>query len=366
MKFKLRLFDRLLTDFSMDLGVDLGTVQTRLLIKGRGVIIDEPTYIARQKQKKYYGMTAPKLKKAKTVAYGTKAAGMLGKEPKRIEVVNLLNDGVISDYKATEDFLSYYLKRVSQTKTGKPKLLGPRVVVNVSGKSTSVEWRAVRSVFQGAGAREVILVEEGLLAAIGAELPVLSNRGMMVVNMGGGTTEMVVVSLGGIVLSKTLSLAGIELTNSIVEFMRMKYGMLIGKVSAERVKKEVGSVVEGRSKKKATVVRGRDLGTGLPKSIRLDEGEVREALVLKIQKLVSAILEILEETPPELTADILQRGIVLTGGGAQLGGMDKLIEEGTKMPVFVGKNAEHCVVRGCGKLLDDKKLLNQIRIVGGF
>jgi rod shape-determining protein MreB and related proteins len=366
MRFKLRLFDRFVSDFSQNLGVDLGTVQTRILLKGRGVLIDEPSCVARQKQKRYYGMTAPQAKEAQVVAYGKKAAGMVGKEPKRIEVVNLLKDGVISDYKATEDYLSGYLKKVGQVKGDKPRLLGPKIIANVAGKSTSVEKRAVRSVLTGAGAREVILVEEGLLAALGAELPVLSNRGMMVVNIGGGVTEIALISLGGIVLSKSLNLAGNQLTLAIVDFVRMKYGVLIGMASAERIKIEVGSVTAGKSAKKMAVVRGRDLGTGLPKSIRLNEGEVREALVLKTQNLVSAVLEMLEETPPELTADVLQRGIVLTGGGALLGGIDKLIEEGTKMPTFVAKKPEYCVVRGCQKLLENEDLLTQVRTVGGL
>lgn len=366
MRFGFKRMSGFLSRFGMDLGVDLGTTRTRILVAGKGVMVDEPSFVARQRQKKYYGMTAPELKKAKVVAYGKKAEGMVGKEPKRIEVVSLLQNGVISDYKATQDYLTHYLKKVNQIKTGKMKLLGPRVVVNVAGKSTSVEWRAVKSVLLASGAREVLLVEEELLAAIGAELPILSNRGMMVVNIGGGMTEIAVISLGGIVLCKSLALAGIQLNKAIVDFVRMKYGVLIGESTAERVKKEVGSVVPGKFLKKMTVARGRDLGTGLPKSIRLSEGEVRESLILKVQGLVSMVLEMLEETPPELIADILQRGIVLTGAGSLLGGMDKLMESGTKIPTFVAKKPEHSVVQGCGKLLEDKKLLSGVRVVGGF
>ncbi len=344
--------------FSHDIGIDLGTVNTLVLIKGKGIVIREPTVVALHK------------KTRQILAIGTEAKRMIGRTPASIEAVRPLQNGVISDFDTTEVMLRFFIHKVHE-KPGKglfslPKIPRPRIVVGIPSGVTDVERRAVQDACLSAGAREAYLIEEPMAAAIGCKLPVEGPEGVMIVDIGGGTTEIAVISLGGMVLSRSLRIAGNELDQEIVNYMRMRYGMLIGERSAEEVKIEIGSAYPTGKDDLATVVRGRDLATGLPKSIKISAAEIREALSPIVSQMITMIQELLEETPPELLTDIVERGIFLTGGGALLRGLDKRIAEETKLPVYVADDPLTTVVRGCGEVLDNLDLLSKIRVTGGL
>jgi len=345
------MINALLGLFSQDMGIDLGTANTLVFLKNKGVMIREPSYVARHKRT------------GAVLAIGGEAKLMAGKTPEAIEAIRPLKDGVIADYDGAEAMLSYYVKLVHKTSPWVAHIPRPRVIVGIPSGVTEVERRAVAAAAVQAGAREAILVEEPMAAALGAGLPVTEPRGQMIVDIGGGTTEIAVLSLGGIVLNKSLRIAGDELTEAIVHFARMKYGLLLGEASAEQAKIEVGSatqVMEGKAL--STVVRGRDIQTGLPKSFKLTEAEVREALAPTLQQIVRAVKDVLEETPPELVADILQYGITMAGGGSLIRGIDRLVGETTAMPVWVTEDPMTAVVRGCGKLLVDERLLAKVKV----
>ncbi len=346
--------------FSHDIGIDLGTVNTLVLVKGKGIVIREPTVVALHK------------KTRQILAIGTEAKRMLGRTPAAIEAIRPLRDGVISDFDTTEAMLRYFIHKVHQT-PGKsrwslPKIPKPRVVVGIPSGVTEVERRAVQDACLVAGAREAYLIEEPMAAAIGAKLPIEDPEGVMIVDIGGGTTEIAVISLGGMVINRSLRVAGDELDEDIINYMRVRYGMLIGEKTAEETKLEIASAYPSDEKgnNMVTVVRGRDLASGLPKSLKITAAEIREALTPTITQIISAIQEVLEETPPELLTDIVERGIFLAGGGALIKGLDKRIAEETKLPVYIADDPLTTVVRGCGEVLENLDLLSKVRVTGGL
>lgn len=350
------MFSKLWSLFSHDIGIDLGTVNTLVLVKGKGILIREPSVVTLHK------------KTRQVLAIGTEAKRMLGRTPAAIEAIRPLRGGVISDFDSTEAMLRYFIQKVHVTPKNDrwviPKLAHPRVVVGIPSGVTEVERRAVQDACLSAGAREAFLIEEPMAAAIGAKLPVEQPEGMMIVDIGGGTTEIAVISLGGMVINRSIRVAGDELDQNVINYMKMRYGLLIGERSAEEIKMSVGSAWDVEHKE--AVVRGRDLATGLPKSIKVNSDEIREALTPTINEIVSAIQGVLEETPPELLGDVLQRGITLAGGGALLKGLDKRIAEETKLPVWVADDPLTSVVRGCGLVLENLDLLSKVKVTGGL
>lgn len=349
---RIPVIDRIFGYFSHDIGIDLGTTNTLVYVKGKGIVIREPSAVARNKKTK------------EILAIGSSAKKMLGRAPATIEALRPLKDGVISDFDATEAMLTYYVKKVHESGSNFPKIPKPRVVIGIPSGVTEVERRAVADATIAAGARQVYLIEEPMAAAIGANLPVESPEGIFIVDIGGGTTEVAVISMGGIVLGRSIRVAGDEMDEAIANYMRLKYSLLLGQSTTEEVKINIASTVSG--KEKFTVVRGRDLETGLPKSLKVSSEEIREALAPIIQEIITNISDTLEETPPELLSDIMEKGIVLAGGGSLIPGIDKTISESTKMPVWIADDPLTCVVRGCGKVLEDYSLLNKIRITKGL
>jgi rod shape-determining protein MreB and related proteins len=350
------MFDSFWKLVSFDIGIDLGTVNTLVLVDGKGIVVREPSVVALHK------------KSRQVLAIGTEAKRMLGRTPIAIEAIRPLRDGVISDFDSTEAMLRYFIQSVHKNpKKGLsfPKIPKPRVVIGIPSGVTEVERRAVQDAALTAGARVCYLIEEPMAAAIGAGLPIEEPEGTMIVDIGGGTTEIAVISMGGMVVSRSLRVAGDELDADITNYMRMRYGLIIGEKTAEDIKLEIGSAYPLKEEKEA-VVRGRDLQTGLPKSIKVSSVEIREALMGTVNQIITAISEVLEETPPELTSDILERGIMVTGGGALLKGLDKKLAEETKMPILIADDPLTTVVRGCGKVLQNLDLLTKVRVTGGL
>lgn len=339
--------------FSHDMGIDLGTANTFVWVKGKGVVIREPSVVARQKKTK------------EILAIGSAAKRMLGRAPATIETIRPLRDGVIADFDAANSMLEYYIKRVHMSGTVVPKIPRPKVVIGIPSGVTEVERRAVSDAAVASGAREAHLVEEPMAAAIGAGLPIENPEGIFIVDIGGGTSEIAVISLGGIVVGRSIRIAGDEMNEAVVSYVRLKYSLLLGEPTSEEVKIQIGTCAKLK-KEKFFVARGRDLETGLPKSIKLSSEEVREALAPTIQEITAEIVDTLEETPPELVGDIMQTGIVMAGGGSLTPGIRKVVSEATKMPVAVAEDAITCVVRGCGKILEDPKLLRKIRVTKGI
>jgi len=351
--------------FSWEIGVDLGSNNTLIYLKDKGVIIEEPTMIARQKKKRWTGLSAPKSKKSGPIAFGFKAKEMLNREPKQIEVVSPIKNGVISDLEALESLISYYLKLVYEIPSKYPKIFKPKVIIGVPSSINQVQKRAVKSVFLNAGAKEVLLLEEVVLAAIGIGLPINSSSGLVIVDVGGGKTEVSVISMGGVVVGRGIKTAGNDLDNSIINYVKMKYGILIGPNSAERIKMEVGNLNKDGDKKTA-LVRGRDLESGLPKTVKITEDEVREAMAMELTKIVKLVSTVLDETPPELMEDILKRGIVIIGNGGKIGGLASLIEEETKIFTKLLEDAGMMVIKGCGELIQNREILRQVKLVSGL
>lgn len=363
------MFDGIFSLFSHDLGIDLGTANTLVFIKGKGIAVREPSIVARH------------LRSKKIIAVGTEAKKMLGKTPGSIEAIRPLEHGVISDFDGATYMLSYYIKKVHEAGRRIPLLARPRVVVGIPSGVTEVERRAVWESALTAGARECYLIEEPMAAAVGAGVSVFEPTGVMTVDIGGGTTEIAVISLGGIVVNRSLKVAGYDMDQAIVHYIRLKHGLIIGEKTAEEVKIKIGSAYhknqnknqkakvekeESVSNERVALVRGRDVERGLPRSLRITEAEVREAIGPVITEIIDSVMEVVEETPPELTSDILEHGILLTGGGALLSGMDELIVERTRIPVTIVDDPLTTVVRGCAKLLDDPALLNQVKVTGGL
>ena len=350
---KFNPLNKLFGFFSHDIGIDLGTANTLVWVKGKGVVIREPSVLARQKKTK------------DVLAIGTSAKKMLGRAPAAIEIVRPLRNGVIADFDATAAMLSFYIKKVHESGSTFPKIPRPKVVIGIPSGVTEVERRAVADAAIDAGAREAHLIEEPMAAAIGAKLPVESPEGIFIVDIGGGTTEMAVISLGGIVLGRSIRIAGDEMDEAIISYARLKYSLLLGQSTAEEVKISIGSLTQS-GKDKFAVVRGRDLESGLPKSIKISSAEIREALSAIIHEIIGSIVDTLEETPPELVSDVMERGIVLAGGGSLFPGIDSMISEATKMPVWIAEDPLTCVVRGCGKTLEEPGLLKRIRVSRGL
>ncbi len=353
------MFEKIWRLATLDVGIDLGTANTIVHIKGKGVVIRQPSVVARH------------IKTKEILAIGDEAKKMMGKNPANIEVVRPLRDGVIADFDAAEAMLKHYVKEVHELYRGFGfKIPRPRVAVGIPSGVTEVERRAVHEAALSAGARAAFLVEEPMAAAIGAGLPIDKAEGQMIIDIGGGTSEIGVISLSGLVLNKSLRIAGDELTEAVSNFARLKYSLLLGEATAEEVKIAVGSAFPLKREKEGqplqVVVRGRSLETGLPKSLKLSSMEVREALMPIIRQILSEITLIIEETPPEIVSDILEKGIVLAGGGALIRGLDKLISEETGMPVWVTDKPMEAVVRGCAKVLENDRLLKQVRVTGGL
>lgn len=333
-----KLFKHLSLDkFSNDIGIDLGTANTLVYVRGKGIVVNEPSVVAVNQ------------KTGQVVAVGAPAKEMLGRTPQHIVAVRPLVDGVISDFEITEEMLSYLMKRASEYMP--KKWLGPRVVVGVPSGVTNVEVRAVRDATKNAGAREVYIVEQPMAGAIGIRLPVHDPVGSMIIDMGGGTTDIAVISLGGIVRSRSLKIAGDKLNNDIISYIRNEFKILIGETTAEQVKIAVGAVVPDEPLE--TTIRGRDLITGLPREVVITDSDIREAIAQSIETLVEATREVLETTPPEILADVMKRGVFLVGGGALIKGLDTLLMETLKLPVTVAEDPLTAIARGAGIILED-------------
>lgn len=334
----LMLIKRLRGAFSSDLSIDLGTANTLIFVRGRGIILDEPSVVA---------VTSSNGQK-KVAAVGGEAKRMLGRTPGNITAIRPLKDGVIADFVVTEKMLQHFIHKVHENSFITPS---PRVLVCVPSKSTQVERKAIRESALGAGAREVFLIEEPMAAAIGAGLPVEDATGSMIVDIGGGTTEIAIISLNGIVYAESVRVGGDKFDEAIVTYVRRNYGSLIGDSTAERIKHEIGCAYEGLEIREIDV-RGRNLAEGVPRQFTLNSNEIMEALQESLAQIVQTIKSALEQSPPELASDIAERGIVLTGGGALLRGLDSLISEETGLPVVVAEDPLTCVARGGGKALE--------------
>ena len=331
--------NRLYKLFSHDIGIDLGTANTLVYVKGHGIVINEPSVVAINQ------------KTGRIVAVGGEAKQMIGRTPNHIVAVRPLVGGVISDFEVTEEMVSYFLKKARTY--GKNKFMRPRVVIGVPSGVTNVERRAVRDVAENAVAREVYLIEEPMAAAIGIRLPIHDPVGSMIVDIGGGTTDIAVISLGGIVRSKSLHIAGDRFNSDISTYIREEFKILLGEKTAEDVKIAIGAVGEATSNPLQASVRGRDLITGLPREVVVTDSDVREAIGSSIASLVDAIKEVLESTPPEVVSDIMHRGIVLTGGGALMSGLVKLLQAELHLEIHLAEDPLTAVVRGAGIILED-------------
>ena len=348
------MFDFLFGLFSHDLAIDLGTANTLVAIRGKGIVVRAPSVVARHKKTK------------KILAVGMEAKKMLGKTPKNIEAFRPLRHGVISDFDATAAMLSHYIKLVHEKpRSIMPNIPRPKVVVGIPSGVTEVERRAVQEAALDAGARIAYLIEEPMAAAIGAGLAVSESKGSMIVDIGGGTAEIAVIALGGIVVNRSIRVAGDELDSTIISFARLKHSLILGEQTAEDVKIAVGSAFMD-AENKQTVVRGRDLESGLPKSLKLNTAEIREALAPVINEIVGGVKDVIEEAPPEFIGDIMEQGITLAGGTSLIYGLDKLIAQEVKMPVWVASDPQTAVVRGAMRLLEDEALLQRVRVTGGL
>lgn len=335
------MFKRLLGFFSSSIAIDLGTANTLVYMNGKGIILDEPSMVALAVDKSGLGK--------KILAVGQEAKVMLGKTPGQIEVVRPMKDGVIADFNVTEQMIKYFIKKVAAQKV--LMSVPPTIVICVPCGSTQVERRAIKDAALAAGARRVELIEEGMAAAIGAGLPVESPRASMVVDIGGGTTEVGVISLGGLVYANSIRVAGDRLDEVIGNHIRARHGLLIGESTAEEIKKRIGSAHSGTDNGDMEI-RGRSVYDGLPKKITITSSEIREALHDALDQMVNAVKQALELTPPELAADLIDSGIVLTGGGALLRGLDILFAEVTQLKVTVAEDPLLCVAKGCGMALE--------------
>jgi len=331
--------------FSLDIGIDLGTATTLVNVRGKGIVIYEPSVVAIEKKSK------------KILAIGQEAKTMVGRTPENIVAIRPLRDGVISDFEVTEKMLRYFIQKVhDQVFLPLPR---PRVVVGIPSGCTEVEKRAVYDATLSAGAREAYLVEEPMAAAIGAELPVTESLGSMLVDIGGGTTEVAVFSLGGIVKSRSIRIAGDEMDEAIIQYVRQKYNLFIGEQMAEKTKIAIGSAYP-LPEEKTMVLRGRNLVTGLPDAVEISSIEIREALSGPLSAIIDVIKDVLDETPPELVADLMEQGIVLAGGGALLQGLPERLSEETKMRVHLAEDPVTCVARGAGKILEELDTLHKV------
>jgi len=342
------IFDWVYGLFSNDLAIDLGTATTLAFVKGRGIVANEPSVVAVQR--------LPGGGK-RVLAVGHEAKEMLGRTPGNIVAIRPMKDGVIADFEVTEAMLRYFIQKAHHRRT----LVRPRVIVCVPSGITEVEKRAVRDSALAASAREVYLIEEPMAAAIGGGLPITEPSGNMIVDIGGGTTEVAVISLAGIVISKSIRVAGDKMDEAIVQYIKRKYNLLIGERSAEYIKKEIGSAYP-LDEAMTVEVKGRDLVAGVPRTLVVNSDEIRDALTEPVNAIVDAVRTVLERTPPELSADIVDKGIVLSGGGALLKNLDVLLREETGLPIMVCENPQLAVVLGTGRSLDELSLLKDIAL----
>jgi len=342
------MFDSILGWLSSDLAIDLGTANTLVYVKGKGIVLREPSVVAVRKDIRGA---------SKVLAVGKEAKMMLGKTPGNIKAIRPMRDGVIADFEVTEAMLRYFITKVHNRRT----LVRPRIIVSVPSGITQVEKRAVKESAESAGAREVYLVEEPMAAAVGAGLPITEPTANMIVDIGGGTTEVAVISLSGIVYSGSVRVAGDKMDEAILQYIKKKYNLLIGEHSAEVIKTTIGNVMPEKPYD-TMEIKGRDLVSGVPKTITIDADEVREAITEQVDAIVETVKVALEQTPPELAADIVDKGIVLTGGGALLRNLDKLLREETGLPIIIADDPLSSVVLGSGKILDNIGILKEIAI----
>jgi len=339
------IFDRILGMFSSDMGIDLGTASTLVFVKGRGIVLNEPSVVAIQKGTN------------RVLAVGEEAKNMLGRTPGSIVAIRPLKDGVIADFEITESMLRYFIRKVHNRKA----LIRPRIVVAIPSGITEVEKRAVKDSAEHAGAREVYLIEEPMAAAIGVGLPVQEAAGNMIVDIGGGTSEVAIISLAGIVFSRSVRVGGDELDEAIIQYLKRTYNLLIGPRMAEMIKINIGSTYP-LEEELTMEVKGRDLVAGLPKTMTVNSEEIREAIAEPISTVIEAVRISLERCPPELSADLVDRGMVLAGGGAMLRGLDKLLSEETGLPVNIADEPIESVVLGTGKVLQELRFLKRIEV----
>ena len=343
------MFSKLYGMFSSDLAIDLGTANTLVYVRGKGIVVNEPSVVA---------MTTVR-GKMQVLAVGDDAKQMLGKTPGNIKAIRPMSDGVIADFEVAEEMIKHFIKKVNSGSG----LASPQVVICVPSGATAVERRAIQESAEAAGARRVFLIEEPMAAAIGADLPVTEPTGSMVVDIGGGTTEVAVLSLGSIVYARSVRVGGDKLDEAIISYVRRANNLLIGETSAERIKKQIGIAFPPEDGMGDTMeVRGRDLVNGVPKELTLNQAQISEALTEPVSQIVEAVKVALEKTPPELAADIVDKGIVLTGGGALLTKMDYILQQATGLPVAVPEDPLTCVVRGTGRCLDEMKTLKNVLI----
>jgi rod shape-determining protein MreB len=341
--------DSILGIFSNDLAIDLGTANTLVYVKGKGIVLDEPSVVA---------VSMDGRSKNRVLAVGGEAKHMLGRTPGSIVAIRPLRDGVIADFEVTEAMLRHFIQKVHNRRS----FVRPRIIIAVPSGITQVEKRAVRESAESAGAREVFLIEEPMAAAIGANLPITEPTCNMVVDIGGGTTEVAVISLAGIVYSRSMRVAGDKMDEAIIQYIKRKYNLLIGERTAEIIKTTIGNAYPNPQDLETIEVKGRDLASGIPKILSIDSEEIRVAISEQIDTIVETVKIALEQTPPELSADIVDRGIVLTGGGALLKNLDKLLREETSLPITVTENPLSTVALGAGRALDSLEILKRVLI----
>jgi rod shape-determining protein MreB len=339
-------FHKFLGLFSNDLAIDLGTANTLVFVRGKGIVCNEPSVVVIRKDDK------------KPVAVGFEAKRMLGKTPSNIVAIRPMKDGVIADFDATGEMLKYFITKVHNRRS----FVSPRVIIGVPSGITQVEQRAVKDAAQVSGAREVYLIGEPIAAAVGVGLPVGEPSGNMIVDIGGGTTDVAVISLDGVVYSKAVRVGGDKMDEAIMAYIKRRYNLMIGDMTAEQIKNTIGSAYDTGGEQRVMDIKGRDLISGIPKTLTINEAEIREALNEPVNIILDTIKVILENTPPELAADIVDKGIVLAGGGALLRGLDSLIREETGLPVIVAEDPLTAVVRGVGKMLDEIDLLKRVAL----
>lgn len=341
------MLHKLFGAFSSDMAIDLGTANTLVYVKGKGIVLNEPSVVALIKEQGYF----------KPYAFGHEAKMMLGRTPANIDAKRPLKDGVIADFKGASEMIKHFIKIVQP----RHYLTGPMIVICVPSGSTPVERRAIQEAAEEAGARDVFLIEEPMAAAIGAGLPVTEPTGSMIIDIGGGTTEIAVLSLGGIVYSKSVRVGGDKMDEAITSYIRRNYNLLIGESTAEKIKKQIGTaIVDQDSEGQLMEIKGRDLINGIPKEMVLGEAQIAESLTEPIAQIIEAVKIALESTPPELSSDIVDQGIALTGGGALLKNFDQVLRGVTKLPVFVADNALSCVVLGIGQVLENFSKLKHV------
>jgi rod shape-determining protein MreB len=343
------MFSRILGMLSADMAIDLGTANTLVYVKGRGIVLNEPSVVA---------IVDTKGKK-QVLAVGDEAKMMLGRTPGNIQAIRPLRDGVIADFEVAEEMIKHFIHKVHNRR----RFASPQVIVCVPSGSTAVERRAIQESAESAGARRVFLIEEPMAAAIGAGLPVTEPTGSMVVDVGGGTTEVAVLSLGGIVYSRSVRVGGDKMDEAIIAYIRRNHNLLVGESSAERIKKEIGSACQPEDGEGATMeIKGRDLMNGVPKELLISERQIAESLAEPVGAIVEAVKVALEHTAPELAADIVDKGIVLTGGGALLGNLDFVLRASTGLPVSIGDDPLSCVALGTGRCLEEMNTLKSVLV----